>query len=170
MPMLGRITGWPLRFSSAVTSVSVSILSPARKIHRRFRPAPSAPARPATFSATASISTIRVPLTRLAALSSSSICEETPPRRHHRAQEIRDLDQRLEHVEPRVVVIMKVRLARIGGEADQFRALTGSHMAVATRVRFRPESRMAGLVIVLQPHRLKGEAHRLGLEDEHQWP
>ncbi len=63
------MTGWPPRRRSADTSLSVSIRSPARKIHRRLRPGIARQAR----SATASISTLRVPLSRFAALSSSSI-------------------------------------------------------------------------------------------------
>ena len=67
MPRLGRMTGWPPRLRSAETSLSVSIRSPARKIHRRL-----SPASPTARSATASISTLRVPFRRFAALSSSS--------------------------------------------------------------------------------------------------
>ena len=75
MPRLGRITGAPPRRSSVLTSESVSIRSPARKIQRRFSPVPS-PAPPGVpagdRSATASISTVRVPLSRCADRSSSS--------------------------------------------------------------------------------------------------
>ena len=50
-PEVGKDDGWPPRFRSAETSESVSILSPALNIQRRFRPA-----SPCTRSATASIS------------------------------------------------------------------------------------------------------------------
>ena len=75
IPRLGRITGAPPRRSSVFTSASVSIRSPARKIQRRFSPAPSPPPAPPPAgdrSATASISTVRVPFSRCADFSSNS--------------------------------------------------------------------------------------------------
>ena len=71
------------RFIRALTSLSVSIRSPARKIQRRFSAAASPPPRlspPAgARSAIASISIVRVPFNRLPARSSSS----TVNRRRH---------------------------------------------------------------------------------------
>ena len=49
--------------------------------------------------------------------------EKPSPRRQHGLQKIRDLHERFHDVSARILIILKVRLACIGGEADEFRPL-----------------------------------------------
>jgi len=49
--------------------------------------------------------------------------EHPAPRRQRRLQEIRNLDERLQQIRAGLVLIVEVRLARIGREPDEFRTL-----------------------------------------------
>ena len=83
--------------------------------------------------------------------------EEAPPCRHDGAQEVGDLDQRFQEVDPRLLMIVKVGLAGVGSEADEFGALGGRNMSVVAGMGFGPEGVNPGLAIGLEPHGLKGE-------------
>ena len=94
--------------------------------------------------------------------------EELLPRRHHRLQEIRNLHERLHDVDARLLIVVEVRLARVGREADQLGALARGNVAVAVGVSVRPERGVLGLLVRLQPRGLKGQARSLRLEHEDQ--
>ena len=102
-------------------------------------------------SATASISTARVPFSRFADLSSSSMVNIF---RHAGSTVFRKFgistsDSMM--YTPGLLMIMEVRLARIRRQADQLGALSAGHVAVAIRVCSRSERRDAGFCRRPQP-------------------
>jgi hypothetical protein len=168
MPKLGKITGWPPCFSRALTSASVSRRSPARK-----NPAEVEADRLGSGAPGASHGLgdgfdldLAGALQEVGRLVVELDGEEPLPGGQDHLQKIGDFDERLEHVDARLLLILEVRFARVGREADQFGALRRRDVAVAPGMGVGAQGGDAGLAVAFEPDGLEGKSDAPGLENQ----
>ena len=94
--------------------------------------------------------------------------EHPLPERQRHLEEIRDLHQGLHQVDARLLIVLEMGLARVGGQADQLRALARRDMpvSVGSGVGPVPQRGMPRLLVRIHPEGLEGEPRGPDLEDE----